>query len=71
MLYLPQAVPVGSVLGVTVHSAAGLADVDGVIVWVDPPNRRPAGSPIRHGLEFILLDWAATLVLSRVLAGDL
>jgi len=71
MLYLPQAVPVGSVLGVTIHSAAGLADVDGVIVWVDPPNQRAAGSPIRHGMEFILLDWATALVLSRVLAGNL
>jgi len=71
MLYLPQAVPVGSVLGVTIHSTAGLAEVDGVIVWVDPPNRRSGSSPIRHGMEFVFLDWAAALVLSRVLAGDL
>jgi hypothetical protein len=71
MLYLPQAVPVGSVLGVTIHSAAGLADVDGVIVWVDPPTQQAAGSPIRHGMEFILLDWGTALMLSWVLAGGL
>jgi hypothetical protein len=70
MLYLPQAVPVGSVLGVTIHSVAGLADVDGVVIWVDPPDQRTAGIAIRHGLEFILLDWSTAIVLSRVLAGN-
>ncbi len=69
MLYLPQAVPAGSVLGVTINTAAGAADVDGVIVWVDPPDKRAPGAPIRHGMEYVLLDWPTALVLSRVLAG--
>jgi len=69
MLYLPQAMPVGSVLGVTVRAAAGSAELDGVIVWVDPPTTRAPGAPIRHGIEFILLDWPTALALSRVLAG--
>jgi hypothetical protein len=69
MLYLPQAVPVGSVLGMTISTAAGSAEVDGVIVWVDPPTRRVPGAPIRHGMEYVLLDWPTALVLSRVLAG--
>ena len=69
MLYLPQAVPVRSVLRVTISTAAGSADVDGVIVWVDPPTKRPPGAPIRHGMEFVLFDWPTALVLSRVLAG--
>jgi hypothetical protein len=69
LLYLPQAVPVGSVLGVTISAAAGTADVEGVIVWVDPPTKRVPGAPIRHGMEFVLLDWPTALVLSRVLAG--
>ena len=71
MLHLPQAVPVGSVLGVTVNTAAGAATVDGVIVWVDPPDKRTPGAPIRHGLAFVLLDWPTALVLARVLAGGL
>ena len=69
MLYLPQAVPVGSVLGVTIRTAAGAADVDGVIVWVEPPNKRAPGAQIRHGMEYVLLDWPTALVLARVLAG--
>ncbi len=69
MLYLPQAVPVGSVLGVTMSTAVGAADVDGVIVWVEPPTKRAPGAPIRHGMEYVLLDWPTALVLSRVLAG--
>jgi len=69
MLYLPQAVPVGSVLGVTIRTAAGAADVDGVIVWVESPNKRAPGGPIRHGMEYVLLDWPTALVLARVLAG--
>jgi hypothetical protein len=69
MLYLPQALPVGSVLGVTINTAAGAADVDGVIVWVDPPDRRAPGAPIRHGMEYARFDWPIALVLSCVLAG--
>jgi len=69
MLYLPQALPVGSVLGVTMRTAAGSAEVEGVIVWVDPPTRRAPGAPIRHGMEYVLLDWLTALALSRVLAG--
>ena len=71
MLLLPQAVPVGSVLGVTIRTAVGAATVDGVIVWVDPPDKRTPGAPIRHGLAFVLLDWPTALVLARVLAGGL
>jgi len=69
MLLLPQAVPVGSVLGVTIRTAVGAATVDGVIVWVDPPHKRAPGAPVRHGLEYILLEWPTALVLARVLAG--
>ncbi len=69
LLHLPQAVPVGSVLGVTISTAASSADVEGVIVWVEPPTKRAPGAPIRHGMEFVLLDWPTALVLSRVLAG--
>jgi hypothetical protein len=69
LLYLPQAVPVGSVLGVTIRTAAGAATVDGVIVWVDPLEKRTPGVPIRHGMEYVLLDWPTALVLARVLAG--
>jgi hypothetical protein len=69
MLYLPQALPVGSVLGVTINTAAGAANVDGVIVWADPPEKRTPGAPIRHGMEYVLFDWPTAIVLSCVLAG--
>jgi hypothetical protein len=69
LLYLPQAVPVGAVLGVTMSTAAGAADVDGVIVWVEPPTKRAPSALIRHGMEYVLLDWPTALLLSRVLAG--
>jgi hypothetical protein len=69
LLYLPQAVPVGSVLGVTISTVAGAAEVEGVIVWLEPPPKRTPGAAIRHGLEYILLDWPTALVLARVLAG--
>ena len=69
MLALPQAVPVGSVLGVRISTAAGAAEVDGVIVWVDPPPKRAPGAPIRHGMEYVLLDWPTALLLAQVLAG--
>jgi hypothetical protein len=69
LLYLPQAVPVGSVLGVTIHAAAGVLAVEGRIVWVDPPSQRTPGAPIRHGLKYVRLDWPTALVLARVLVG--
>jgi len=69
MLALPQVVPVGSVLGVTIRTAAGTAAVDGVIVWVDPPAKRSPGAPVRHGMEYVLLDWPTALLLAQVLAG--
>jgi hypothetical protein len=69
LLALPEALPVGSVLGVTLRTAAGTATVDAVIVWVDRPSKQTPGAPIRHGLEYVLLDWPTALVLARVLAS--
>ncbi len=69
MLALPHPVPVGSVLGVTIRTTAGTAAVDGVIVWADPPAKRTPGAPIRHGMEYVLLDWPTALLLAQVLAG--
>src|SRR5574337_1145028 len=61
LLRLPQAFPPETVVELTLHTSHGPLTAEGVVVWVDPPERPTASEPIRHGLKFTALGWSTTL----------
>ena len=55
MLLLPAALPVGTVLDITLQIAAERLTAEGTVVWVEPPQVRRPGEPARHGIRFTAL----------------
>jgi hypothetical protein len=70
LLRLPQPLPLETVVDVTLHAPHGALTVEGAVVWVDPPERRAPGQPIRHGLRFTPLGWSTALSLGLVMASS-
>lgn len=68
-LRLPEPVPLGTHLRVTVPTAFGAVTADAQVVWAEPPEARPRGAPYRHGLRFLRLDSSSELPLKLLLAG--
>ncbi len=68
LLLLDETLPVRSSLEVTLHTPQGPIRVEGMVVWVDPPDRRMAERPIRHGLRFNSLAWSKSLAIGLLLA---
>jgi hypothetical protein len=71
LLRLPQVVPPGTTLELTLHTDRGPLTVEGTIVWVAPPEGRSPGGPIRHGLRLTALGWPTVLALGLALAVPL
>jgi hypothetical protein len=71
LVHLPLTLPPDTVVDLTLHSPYGPLKAEAAVVWVDPPVRRIAGEPIRHGLRFTALGWSTTLSLGLVLAEPL
>lgn len=67
LLHLPQVLPPETVLELTLHTSHGPVTAEGTIVWVEPPERRTPGEPIRHGLRFTVLGWSTSLSLGLIL----
>jgi len=57
MLRLPRLVPPGTPLEVTLHAAKEPLTVDGVVVWVEPPEIWKPGESIGHGFQFTAPGW--------------
>jgi hypothetical protein len=55
LLRLPQVLPPGTALEMTLHLANELLAAEGTIVWVEPQEKRIPGEPVRHGLRFTAL----------------
>lgn len=71
LLRLPQALPIATVLEVTLHTGHGPLAADGTIIWVDPPQAHLPGGLIHHGFRFTNMGWASELALGHLLAGRL
>jgi c-di-GMP-binding flagellar brake protein YcgR len=67
LLRLPQVLLPQTVLELTLHTPLGPVTAEGAVVWVEPPERRTPGEPIRHGLRFTVLGWSTSLSLGLVL----
>lgn len=68
LLLLPEILPSGTRLAVTLHVAEGPITVGGTVVWAEPPAARTLGPPFRHGLQFTGLGWSTWLSLGLFLA---
>jgi len=68
LLRLPQLLPLGTPLVVTLHTPTGPLTTEGTVTWVAPPEGRTPGGPIRHGVQFTALDWSTARSLGLVLA---
>lgn len=66
-LRLPQALPPGTELNLTLHTPREPIAVEGTIVWVEPPVMRAPGELIRHGLRAFTLDGSVSTPLERLL----
>lgn len=67
LLRLSQDVPPGTVLELTLHRAGGPVKAEGEVVWVEPPEKRVSGEPVRHGLRFTGLGVSAMMSLGLLL----
>jgi hypothetical protein len=68
LLLLPEVLPPGSTMNVTLDTPNGPITVEGAVVWVEPPGGRAVGPPFRHGFGFTTLRWSTSLSLGLFLA---
>ena len=71
LLHLSEPVPPETVLELTLHTPHGPLTAEGEVVWVEPPERRTPGEPVRHGLRFTVLGWSTSLSLGLFLVEEL
>ena len=69
LLLLPQALNSGTPVTVRLQTSREPLRLDAVVVWVDPPEKRQPGEAIRHGVQFVSLDWSTSLALGLLLTG--
>ena len=67
LLSLPQVLPAGTELVLTLRHPAGALTLTGTVIWADASKRRLPRESIRHGLQFTVLDAAVDLALARLL----
>jgi len=67
LLRLPRLLPPGTGLDVTLHTAKAPLTVEGVVVWVEPPEIWKPGESIGHGFQFTAPSWSTMLSLGLLL----
>jgi len=65
LLRLPQPMPLGTELVVTLHTPNEPLTLEGTIVWVEPRRGRPQDEMIRHGFQLTAVSFALSLTLAR------
>lgn len=68
LLLLPEVVPTGMPLHVTLHTPKGPLSLEGTVAWVESLGGRAAGPPFRHGFRFSTFQWSTSLSLGLFLA---
>lgn len=68
LAYLPQVLPSMTPVEITLPTRRDPLTVEARVVWVEPPEARLPGQPVRHGLRFTNLSWAHELTLGLLLA---
>jgi c-di-GMP-binding flagellar brake protein YcgR len=68
LLHLPVPLSPPTGLRVSIPTARGTVEAEGEIAWVEPPEGRAPGQPIRHGFRFTEISWPNQLTLGLLLA---
>ncbi len=68
LLLLPEAMPAGTVLAVTLESPRGPVSLEGVVAWQDSSGIATPGKSVRHGVRLTSRDWATAVALGRLVA---
>jgi hypothetical protein len=71
LLRLPQTLPAGTPLQVTLQTSQGPLTAQGTIIWAGQPTSQAPGELIRHGFRFTDMGWFSELALGHLLAGRL
>src|SRR5574337_1729791 len=71
LLRLPQALPAGTALQVTLQTSQGPLMAEGTIIWAGHSETPTPGELIRHGFRFTNMGWFSELALGHLLAGRL
>ncbi len=69
LLLLPEVMAPGTVLAVTLESPLGPVRLEGVVAWRDTSARAALEEWVRHGVHLTSRDWAAAVVLGRLVAA--
>ena len=67
LLRLSQVLPPGTALKLALDRPNGRVTAEGEIVWVESPESRTPGEPIRHGVRFTALGWSRSLSLALLM----
>lgn len=68
LLFLPEVLPPGTVLAVTLDTPRGPVTLEGVVACWDTPGIAPQSKSVRHGVHLTSRDWATALALGRLVA---
>lgn len=68
LVYLPQVLPSMTPVEIILPTRRDPLTVEARVVWVESPEARLPGQPVRHGLRFTNLSWAHELTLGLLLA---
>jgi hypothetical protein len=71
LLRLPQTLPPGTPLQVTLQTSQGPLTAEGTIIWAGQSTSQTSGELIRHGFRFTDMGWFSELALGHLLAGRL
>ncbi len=69
-LRLPQSLPPGTGIEITLHTGNGPLTLEGAIVWVQHPGQRTTGTLIDHGVRFTSSTWSVSLALGFLLGAS-
>ena len=69
-LHLPQPLPPGTGIEITLHTGNGPLTLEGVIVWMQQPEQRKTGAMIDHGARFTSSTWSVSLALGFLLGAS-
>lgn len=69
LLRLPQGVPRGTALEITLDSGKGPVSLEGEIAWVQTPSVAHGSWLIEHGVRFTSSTWSVSLALGFLMAG--
>ena len=68
LLLLPEVIPPGFSLEITIHTARGEVKAEGVIAWVGSTEEHEPGELVRHGFQITDINWPNQVALGFLLA---